>query len=64
MKNIVLDVWGGHHSMDHVARFVLPLSDALLIATEELAQGYLVNLRQEAAWGSEQNFDIRKGKTN
>lgn len=58
--NIVLDIWGGHHSMDHIARYMLPVDEALQMAKLELSAGYLVNLRKEVAWGPEHNFDNRK----
>lgn len=58
---IILDVWGGPSSMDHVARFVLPMEDALSKAAEELEAGFLVNLRKDASFGPNQSFDRRVG---
>lgn len=57
---IIVDVWGGERSMDHVARFMRPEDEALEIARRELRAGYLVNLRYEAAFGPEEDFDDRK----
>ena len=56
---IVLDVWGGQDSCEHVARFLRPLEEALILARIELLKGYLINLREEIAWGSRQEFDTR-----
>lgn len=56
---IILDVWGGELSQDHVARFVRTVEDALDIAKDELAAGNLVNLRQDAVWGDYADFDER-----
>lgn len=56
---IVLDVWGGHHSMDHMARFLRPMEESLRLAVVELSKGYLVNLRAEIAWGRYHEFDNR-----
>lgn len=56
---IVLDVWGGPLSMDHIARFLPTIEAAWDIAKQELAAGFLVNLRLEHAWGSMTPFDHR-----
>ena len=60
-SKVVVDVWGGEGSQNWLARFVLPLAEALGVAEQELRAGYLVNLRRDLAWGDEQNFDIRGG---
>ena len=57
---IVVDIWGGEGSGVHVARFLRSIDDALVIARTELAKGYLVNLRDEVAWGSFKEFDARQ----
>lgn len=57
---IVVDIWGGEGSGDHVARFLRPMDDALGLARIELAKGYLVNLRDEVAWGEFKEFDTRR----
>jgi hypothetical protein len=56
----VVDIWGGEHSQDHLARFLRPLDEALQIARNEVMKGYLVNLREDVAWGKEAEFDTRK----
>lgn len=56
---ICVDIWGGEDSQEHVARYMLALPEALKLASHELAAGFLVNLRLEAAWGPEHNFDVR-----
>ena len=56
---VVIDIWGGHHSLDHLARYIRLIDDALEISKLELLKGYLVNLRTEIAWGSYKEFDIR-----
>lgn len=56
---IVLDVWGGDCSQDHVARYILATDEALTLARNELEAGFLVNMRADAAWGSYRNFDLR-----
>lgn len=56
---IICDVWGGPNSMNHLARYILPVEDALPWAERELDGGYLVNLRKDHAWGEYQTFDIR-----
>jgi hypothetical protein len=58
---IVLDVWGGECSMDHVARHLPTYGTCWALAEKELRAGYLVNLRQTAAWGSMTPFDDRDG---
>ncbi len=60
---VVLDVWGGEGSQDHLARYIEPLGDALARAGQELQAGFLVNLRSDPAWGLEQTFDNRLGGT-
>lgn len=60
MGNIVIDVWGGPGSSEHVARFHRTWANAIHIAKRELAAGYLVNMRVEAAWGPDKDFDNRK----
>ena len=57
---IVVDVWGGEDSGEHLARFLRPMEEALNIARRELAKGYLVNLRSEVAWGEMAEFDDRR----
>lgn len=56
---IVVDVWGGERNMDHLARFLRPIEEALQIARNELMRGFLVNLREEVAWGDKKDFDSR-----
>ena len=58
--NVVLDVWGGENSQEHVARFMLSWDLAVAQAEAELMSGYLVNLRAEWGWGPEQDFDTRE----
>lgn len=58
-NRIVLDVWGGESSMQHIARFLPKMADALVIAEQELSSGYLVNMRAEVAWGILIPFDSR-----
>lgn len=60
---VVCDIWGGPGSQEWLARFVRPADEAIEIARAELARGYLVNLRAEIAWGSDQEFDLR-GRPN
>lgn len=60
-SNVVLDVWGGESSCDHVARSLLPVALALKMAEQELSAGYLVNMRAEVKFGVEENFDTRCG---
>lgn len=57
---IVLDVWGGDQSMDHVARYLPSLNDCWPLAEREIEAGYLVNLRAEVAWGNITPFDSRE----
>lgn len=57
---IVMDVWGGKNSMDHVARFIRNFDDAVELSRDELRAGFLVNLREDAAWGDYEDFDNRK----
>ena len=56
---IICDIWGGALHQDHVARYILPVDDALVWAKQELADGYLVNLRADMAFGEFENFDTR-----
>ena len=59
---IVMDVWGGHHSQDHVARFIRSIDDAFELSRSELRGGFLVNLRSEVAWGDFEEFDLRRAR--
>jgi hypothetical protein len=56
---IVVDVWGGELSQDHLARFMREEDAALEIARRELRAGFLVNLRLETGFGPEEEFDDR-----
>lgn len=56
---VVVDIWGGENSSEHVARFHRTMKKALELAARELEAGFLVNLRQEAAWGPKRDFDKR-----
>ena len=56
---ICADIWGGKNGMEHVARYMLPIDDAMTLARTELNGGFLVNLRTEPTWGEEQNFATR-----
>lgn len=56
---IVVDIWGGEDSMDWLARFVRPVEEALQIARIEMAKGYLVNLREDDDFSTEDDFDSR-----
>jgi len=58
---IILDVWGGECSMEHVARYLPTITEAWTVAEAELRAGYLINLRAEAAWGEIKTFDDRAG---
>ncbi len=57
--NIVVDIWGGEASQDHVARYFLSVEKAFEMARIELADGFLVNLRAEIGWGPRDCFDKR-----
>lgn len=57
--NVLVDVWSGDNHQEHIARFLCPMDEALQIARNELASGYLVNLRVEIRWGPEIQFDDR-----
>lgn len=56
---IIMDVWEGKHSENHVARYVRDVEDAFELSRVELRAGFLVNLRAEAVWGTYEDFDIR-----
>ncbi|TPL30200.1 hypothetical protein [Mesorhizobium sp. B2-4-7] len=56
---VVVDIWGGEGSCDHLARFIRSTDEALHIARHELAKGYLINLRADAEWGPDHDFDLR-----
>lgn len=58
-RRIIMDVWGGPKSQEHIARFVRTIDDALEMSKEELDHGYLINLREEAGWGEYKDFDLR-----
>jgi hypothetical protein len=57
---IVLDIWGGHHSQDHLARYIRETDDAIEISRQELRNGFLVNMRGDLAWGEFVEFDVRR----
>lgn len=63
-KKIVMDVWGGEYSTDHVARFIVDKEEAFRLSSIELDNGFLVNLRTDLVWGNHENFDLRKNKLN
>jgi len=57
---VSVDIWGGPEGrFNHVARYVLNIDEALLLARRELSDGYFVNLQSNPHWGPEQNFDGR-----
>lgn len=56
---IVCDVWGGFMCGEHLARYILPIEEALVWAKQELEAGFLVNLRMDAEFGPQENFDLR-----
>ena len=56
---VILDIWVGENSSEHIARFILPLGEALEKAKKELTSGALVNLRREHLWGAFTSFDRR-----
>lgn len=56
---IIVDVWGGHHNMDHLARYIVSVDEAMALARAELAAGFLVNMRLDHQWGCYTNFDKR-----
>ena len=58
---IVLDIWGGEQSMEHIARYFPTIDEAFEMARAELASGYLINMRAEVAWGTVETFDDRAG---
>ena len=57
---VIVDIWSGEFSQDHVARFFEPMSEALVRARLELNLGNLVNLRVETAWEIVGTFDYRE----
>lgn len=59
---VIVDIWGGEGSQDYLARFVRPMPEALQIAERELAAGYLINLRWDAEFGPNSDFDDRAKK--
>ena len=61
---IILDVWGGEFSQDHVARYVSPVEEAMSLAKHELNAGFLVNMRNEVSWGGVVPFDERLGNND
>lgn len=58
---VVLDIWGGYMSTTHMARFLPTIDDCWDIARREIEAGFLVNIRQEIAWGKLTPFDSRTG---
>lgn len=63
-KPIVVDIWGGEDSSDYLARFILPMDQALQVAKQELLGGFLVNMRSDIVFGIEHNFDNRSKGAN
>lgn len=65
MKRLRVDIWGGDHSLDHVARWHAPLSPSdgwSARVAAELADGFLVNLRHlgpHEDWAPDEDFDSR-----
>jgi len=56
---VIVDVWGGRNSQDYIARFVREMDEALAIARREVDAGYLVNLRADAAFNTDDDWDGR-----
>lgn len=56
---VVLDVWGGLLSQEHLARIVCDQEVALVLAAKELSAGYLVNMRVSDKHNSTDDFDSR-----
>jgi hypothetical protein len=61
-ERVIIDIWGGEKSQDHVARFIRSLDDVLEMVKDALHGGYLVNIRSDAAWGDYEEFDERVPK--
>lgn len=55
---VVLDLWAGDSHCDHIARAICYWTQAVRIAERALIAGYLVNLRNEIAWGDYASFDL------
>jgi hypothetical protein len=60
-----LDIWGGHHSMDHIARSHHSADEQQLwtLMQNEMSNGFLVNIRllgPGEGWGPNEDFDTRK----
>jgi len=57
---VVIDIWGDENDQEHLARFIREWdSSSQSIVNQELANGFLVNIRRELAWGPEDEFDER-----
>ena len=55
----VLDVWGKEDSQEHMARYYVPLADALQLAALDLQASYSVTIRVTSDLSEEKNFDKR-----
>lgn len=62
---IVIDVLlHGQDYIDHVAKYVRPWNQETIdLVNKELEDGYIVNLRKDLEFGSEQEFDHRNKKS-
>lgn len=59
---IIVDIWGGDRSLDHVARHIIDKpEEAMRFGVAELNNGYLVNLRRGADFGPQHAFETRTG---
>ncbi len=58
-SRVVLDVWGGPLSQEHMARKVCDQGEALKLADKELSAGFLVNMRVSDKHNSTDDFDSR-----
>lgn len=58
---VVLDIWTGEHSENHVARYIGPLETLLPQIVSEVRTGFLVNIRADTDFGPEEAFDERLG---
>lgn len=57
----VIDIWGGEGDQEHLARFLRVWdADSISLVSRELANGFLVNVRREVAWGDDAEFDERE----
>lgn len=64
MPKIILDIWSGRHSQDHVARFVLDFEEAIASERERCAENANLGKEMKGLCCNEQPVSQCSGMSN